>query len=205
MRRSTLFGTRQIVGRPSPRALRISRTIPIVSAVAIADQHLLLKKKQEQQDLQAQWVRKAELAVGKEQDDLARAALDKALSHARLAEALAQQHADQTAEVDALRSAYSRLQKKLTETQHQVELLTLQLRRARAAKKAVASQAMLEAGKGDGKLARLSASVRETEAKNQAARTMLAVSSGERFAGLEQGDQIEALLLELKERQPRLT
>jgi len=44
-------------------------------AIAIADQHLLDKKKTEQEELRAQWARKAELAVSKQQDDLARAAL----------------------------------------------------------------------------------------------------------------------------------
>src|ERR1035438_4010497 len=44
-------------------------------AIAIADQHLLEKKKLENDDKIAEWMRKAELAVDKKQDDLARAAL----------------------------------------------------------------------------------------------------------------------------------
>ncbi|HEX9198295.1 MAG TPA: PspA/IM30 family protein, partial [Acidobacteriaceae bacterium] len=64
-------------------------------AIAIADQHLLLKKKTDQETARAQWLRKAELAVAKQQDDLARAALERALSHQRMAEGLAQQHTDQ--------------------------------------------------------------------------------------------------------------
>src|SRR5258708_17233856 len=57
-------------------------------AIAIADQHLLQKKRNEQETLQSQWLRKAELAVTKQQDDLARAALELALSHQRMAERL---------------------------------------------------------------------------------------------------------------------
>ena len=45
-------------------------------AIAIADQHLLEKKRVEQEQHAADWRRKAELAVGKGQDDLARAALE---------------------------------------------------------------------------------------------------------------------------------
>jgi hypothetical protein len=67
---------------------------------------------------------------------------------------------------------------------------------------------MLDSGAVQGRLGRIAASVAEEGAKNQAARTMLAVASAEsleeRFAGLEQSDEIEALLLELKQRQPRL-
>jgi phage shock protein A len=178
-------------------------------AIAIADQHLLLKKKNEQETTRAQWLRKAELAVAKQQDDLARAALERALSHQRMAEGLAQQHTDQTAEADTLRAAYNRLQQKLTETQQRVELLTIQLRRNRAAHKANAAQTVLDSGSAQRKLARLSAKVDEADSRNQAARTLLAIASSEtldeRFSTLEQNDQIEALLLELKQRQPQLT
>jgi phage shock protein A len=177
-------------------------------AIAIADQHLLLKKKTEQETLRAQWLRKAELAVGKQQDDLARAALERALSHQRMAEGLAEQHTDQSADADTLRAAYQRLQQKLTETQSRVELMSTQLRRNRAVQKANTVQAMLDSGMAQRKLQRLSAKVDEADSRNQAARTLLAVASSEtldeRFATLEQNDQIEALLLELKERQPQL-
>jgi len=177
-------------------------------AIAIADQHLLNKKKTEQEELHAQWIRKAELAVSKAQDDLARAALERSLSHQRMAEGLAQQYSDQTAETDTLRGAYTRLQQKLTETQQRVELLTAQLRRNRTVQKAATTQALLQTGTSQSKLARLTAKADEVESANHAARTLLAVASAEsldeRFATLEQNDKIEALLLELKERQPRL-
>jgi len=177
-------------------------------AIAIADQHLLSKKKAEQEASYAQWFRKAELAVGKQQDELARAALERALSHQRLAEGLAQQHADQTAETETLRGAYTRLEQKLAETRARVETLSAQLRRNRVVAKASAAQAMLQNGSAQGKLARLAAKVDEVESGNHASRTLLSVASAEsledRFASIEQNDQIEALLLELRERQPRL-
>src|SRR5512141_3134884 len=53
-------------------------------AIAIADEHLLEKKKKENQDKQADWMRKAELAVDKKQDDLARAALDRSMSYQQM-------------------------------------------------------------------------------------------------------------------------
>ena len=43
-------------------------------AIAIADQHLLERKKLENDEKIREWMRKAELAVDKKQDDLARAA-----------------------------------------------------------------------------------------------------------------------------------
>src|SRR5437773_11806739 len=50
-------------------------------AIAIADQHLLEKKHKENEDKIAEWTRKAELAVSKNQDDLARAAIERSLHY----------------------------------------------------------------------------------------------------------------------------
>jgi len=176
-------------------------------AIAIADQHLLERKRAEQQELQTQWLRKAELAVAKQQDDLARAALERALSHQRMAEGFAQQHGDQTSEADTLRAAYARLQQKLTETQQQVELLIAQQRRNRSAQKAAAAQGMLDSSAVQARMNRLSAKVGEDTARTQATRTLLAIASAdtldERFRGMEQNDAVEELLLELKQRAPQ--
>ena len=57
-------------------------------AIAIADQHLLEKKQKENQEKSADWVRKAELAVDKKEDDLARAAIERSLSYRSLAREL---------------------------------------------------------------------------------------------------------------------
>src|ERR1700742_4018517 len=49
-------------------------------AIAIADQHVLEKKQKDNTDKEAEWMRKAEMAVDKKQDDLARAALERSMS-----------------------------------------------------------------------------------------------------------------------------
>src|SRR6266403_1565473 len=64
-------------------------------AIALADQHLLAKKQKENEEREAEWLRKAELAVDKKQDDLARTALERSLSFRTLAANFAQQTADQ--------------------------------------------------------------------------------------------------------------
>src|SRR5437764_7279161 len=46
-------------------------------AIAIADQHLLEKKQKDNEEKTTEWMRKAELAVGKKDDELARAALQR--------------------------------------------------------------------------------------------------------------------------------
>src|SRR3974390_953263 len=72
-------------------------------AIAIADQHLLEKKQKEHEQEAAEWGRKAEVAVGKDNDDLARAALERALSHDQLTQGFASQAEDQKHEADGLR------------------------------------------------------------------------------------------------------
>src|ERR1700677_1461894 len=64
-------------------------------AIAIADQHLLEKKRKEHMDGAAEWRRKAELAVSKGHDDLARAALERSLSQDHIASGFARQLEDQ--------------------------------------------------------------------------------------------------------------
>ena len=72
-------------------------------AIAMADHHLLQKKQAEQADAAAEWMRKAELAVDKQQDDLARGALERYQSFTKMAEAYTQQVTDQKQQVDTLR------------------------------------------------------------------------------------------------------
>ena len=79
-------------------------------AISIADQHLLEKKQKENQDKHADWMRKAELAVDKKQDDLARAALERAMSYQQMSEGFDQQIADQKLQVENLKSALHKLE-----------------------------------------------------------------------------------------------
>src|SRR5271154_3336320 len=63
-------------------------------AIAIADQHVLDKKRVESEEKTAEWVRKAEMAVDRKQDDLARVALERSVSYRGLADNFRQQVAD---------------------------------------------------------------------------------------------------------------
>jgi len=64
-------------------------------AIAIADLHLLEKKQKENQDKEKEWMRKAELAVGKNDDTLARAALERSMSFNQMAANFNEQISDQ--------------------------------------------------------------------------------------------------------------
>jgi phage shock protein A len=167
-------------------------------AIAIADQHLLDKKRKENQEKNAEWVRKAELAVDKKQDDLARAALERSLSYKALADNFAQQVADQTVQVENLKSALRKLDQKLTEAQAKSDVLIAQHRRARALNKA--GDARIAAGDASHSSAfdRMKSKVQHNEALSQAKAELTADSIEDQLASLEKQDEVEKLLAELK-------
>ena len=178
-------------------------------AMALADGHLLEKKTREQEDAAANWQGKAELAVGKGDDALARAALERALSHEDMLAAFRAQVAEQIAESESLRTTYTKLQSKLVETQAQCDLLIAQHRRAKIVSKATEARAAAENGKPGTphlkSIGRMQARIGDTEAKNHAAKVLLPERSLEdRFAAIEQEDRVEQLLNELKSRQNRM-
>jgi phage shock protein A len=179
-------------------------------AIAIADQHLLEKKATDQHETAEGWRAKAELAVEKNEDELARLALERSLSHDGMAEAFARQVVEQSAEADALRTTYNKLQGKLKETQAQCELLVAEHRRARMVGKATAAQQKV-VGVTVGSVARgtamtrLKAKIGSEEAENFAGKQLLAGDTLEdRFAKLERDEKIERLLGELKQKQGRM-
>jgi phage shock protein A len=175
-------------------------------AIAIADQHLLEKKLKEYEVAMTQWNRKAELAVQKQQDDLARAALERSLSNQQLTANFAQQLEDQKAETETLRNAFNRLQQKLSETRSACELLIAQQRRARTVGKANAARTIAASHQRSAAMNRLRTSIQRDEADNLASHIVLESQSLEdRLDTLEREDQIERLLEDLKSRQPRLS
>jgi phage shock protein A len=175
-------------------------------AMAIADQHLLNKKHKENADAVSEWRRKAEIAVEKQKDDLARAALERSLQSEQMAAGFAQQLEDQAAETELLRNAYSRLERKLSETRSACEMLIAQSRRAKATGKANAARGAGMLSQKGAAVARLKESVQRMQAENAASHMLLETDSVEdRIGALERDERIEQLLLELKDRQPRLT
>ncbi|RXH58375.1 PspA/IM30 family protein [Granulicella sibirica] len=166
-------------------------------AIAIADQHLLQKKRKDHEASAQEWHHKAELAVTRQQDDLARAALERSLASQQLAEGFTQQLEDQTTETENLRAAYNRLQQKLAETRTETDLLIARARRARAIQKATPSGAQDPTTT----LNRLRTTITQTESTNAAHNALLTEPTLEdQFQNMEREDKVEALLQDLKNR-----
>jgi phage shock protein A len=167
-------------------------------AIAIADQHLLEKKQKDNDDKHTDWVRRAELAVDKKQDDLARAALERSMSYKELAESFGQQVADQKLQVENLKTALSKLEQKLSEANAKADLLIAQHRRSRAVGKAADAHAAIGDGSKAAAFDRMKRKVAHSEAASQAKAEMAADNVDDRLAALEKEDRIEQLLVELK-------
>jgi phage shock protein A len=167
-------------------------------AIAIADQHLLEKRQKENADRIGEWMRKAELAVDKKEDDLARASLERVESYRELSENFAQQVADQKAQVENLKTALRQLEQKLAEAEAKADVLIAQQRRARAVSKA--SDARIASGDGSKAAAfdRMKRKVAHSEAVSQAKSEIAADNIDDRLRALEKQDRIEQLLAELK-------
>lgn len=174
-------------------------------AIAIADQHLLEKKRAEHDTAVRTWKDKAALAVSRGRDDMAREALDRSLSHAHMVASFTQQLEDQRTEAEALRSTFLKLQQKLSETRTRCDLVIAEHRRARLVGKAQQAHASAATEKSIAAIDRLKARTATQQATNHAAGILSVGDSLEdRFSMLEREQQIEALLIELKGEQRAL-
>jgi phage shock protein A len=171
-------------------------------AIAMADEHVLDKKRKENAGREVEWMRKAELAVDKKQDDLARAALERALSARQMAANFEQQLADQKIEVENLRSALHKLESKLLEAESKSDLLIAQHRRARAVAKASDAQMSIGDRSKTATFDRMQSKVRRAEALGHAKSELIGDNTEEKLAALEKEDRIEKLLSEIKATRP---
>jgi phage shock protein A len=170
-------------------------------AIAIADQHLLEKKRQDHLEQAVEWRRKAELAVEKGHDDLARGALERALSHDQLAAGFTTEAEDQKHEADNLRQALHKLDQKLSETRARCEMLVAEHRRAKVVGRATEARHAVGPDQ-ENALERLKSRVRMKAAESAAVtEVMVPESLEDKFKTLESEDKIELMLNEIKARQ----
>src|ERR1700730_12470176 len=167
-------------------------------AVSIADQHMLEKKWRENEDSGKDWMRKAETAVDKSKDDLARAALDRFQTSQRLAQSYREQVDDQKLQVETLKNALIKLEQKLDEAKPKRDLFLARHRRGVALGKAARAQSALGDQSNSSSFDRLKDRVNHTEAIAAAEVELLSENAGDRLARLDRDTEIERLLADLK-------
>jgi phage shock protein A len=174
-------------------------------AVSIADQHMLEKKLRENEEAGRDWMRKAELAVEKQQDDLARAALDRFQTSQKLAVSYREQVDDQKLQVETLKNALIKLEQNLDEAKAKRDLFLARHRRGLALGKAARAQSAIGDNSRSAAFDRLQDRVNHTEAIASAEVELFNENAGDRLARLDRDSEIERLLSELKSKHGLLT
>ena len=167
-------------------------------AISIADLHLLRKKRDEASHEHEDYVRKAELAVSKQNDQLARAALERSIDAQKRSEAFNEQMNDQKVQVENLKSALHKLEGKLADARAKSDVLIAKHHRARAMGKAAEAHLGVDANSASTAWDRMNHKVSRAEALSNARAELLGENVDDQFQALEKQDDIERLLADLK-------
>jgi phage shock protein A len=167
-------------------------------AAAIADEKRLYQRAQEAQQQADDWQRKAELAIDKGDDELAKQALTRRNTYVQTAAGMQEQWQAQSAQVQALKDGLRQLESKMEEATAKRDLLIARSRRAKAEETV---HKTLSGIRGTGALSefeRLEDRVQQQEARAQAYTELSTDTVDQRFAALEQESEVDRQLRELK-------
>ena len=167
-------------------------------AISMADQHVLEKKLKDAEENEKQWMRRAEMAIDKKDDNLARAAVERSMSYKSMVESFRQQVEDQKTQVENLKTALIKLQQKLEEAQSKSTVLLAQHRRSRALGKATDAGMNIGNDSKSAAFDRMKNRVQHTEATIQAKTELVEDDVEDKFAAMEKADEVERLLNDLK-------
>ncbi|HXB69471.1 MAG TPA: PspA/IM30 family protein [Candidatus Acidoferrales bacterium] len=167
-------------------------------AISIADQHVLERKLAENEENERQWIKRAELAVDRKDDPLARAAVERSMSYKSMTEGFRQQVDDQKSQVENLKQALLKLQQKLAEAQSKSDMLIAQHRRSRALGKATDAGTAIGSDSNAAAFDRMKRKVQHSEATAQAKADLAGDDVNEKFAAMEKQEEIDRLLNEIK-------
>ena len=167
-------------------------------AAAIADEQKLYTRYLQNQEQADDWQKKAELAVNKGADDLAKEALQRRNSYKSIADGFKVQYDEQKAQVEVLKSALQKLEAKIEEAERKKDLLIARSRRADAERKIHETMAGIgQAGAMEG-FERMEDKVEEKEARAKAAVELDTDTLEDKFAELEKTNDVDSDLADLK-------
>jgi phage shock protein A len=169
-------------------------------AIAVADLHVLERKRGEDAEKEGSWMRKADLAVARHDDVLARAAIERAISSRKMTAGFDEQIADQKVQVENLKAAFVKLETKLAEARSKADVLAARQRRSKAMTSAADAELNASSPAKSNTFERMEDKVLRTEAYGQALRGLVEDDLENRLAALEKEDEVEKLLAELKAR-----
>lgn len=167
-------------------------------AASIADEKQLSRRYEENQQKANEWQRKAELAVERGQDELAREALQRRNSFQQTATGFKEQYEEQARQVATLKDALRALEGKMNEAETKRDLLIARARRAKAETQIRTTLSGLDSGGSLTSFQRMEDKVNQQEARASALAEMDRDSLEERFQMLETESEVDLQLAEMK-------
>ncbi|HEY7062189.1 MAG TPA: PspA/IM30 family protein [Chloroflexota bacterium] len=167
-------------------------------AAAIADEQRLKERWELNQQQADEWQRKAELAVQKGQDDLAKEALSRRNTFQSTAAGFKEQYEEQAKQVEQLKDALQQLESKIEEARAKKDLIIARSRRAKAEQQIHDTMAQVDTTGVMGAFERMDDKVRTQEARAKALSDLDHDTLDTRFKQLEQEDELDRQLRELK-------
>lgn len=167
-------------------------------AAAIADEKMLYQRYQDNEAKAADWQQRAELAVEKGQDDLAREALSRRNAFAQTASGFKTQYEQQEGQVEQLKQALQQLEAKIQEAQTKQDLLIARSRRAKAETQIRTTLSGLDQSSALASFQRIEEKVNQQEARAAALGELDTDTMEHRFQLLQQESEVDNQLAELK-------
>jgi len=169
-------------------------------AASIADEKRLHQRFQENQAKADDWERKAEIALDRGEEELAKEALSRRNSFRESAQGFEEQWKEQSAQVATLKTALHDLERKIGDAEARKDLLIARSRRAKAETHIRETMAGIGRNSATSEFARMEDRVSEQEARAKAASELDSDTLESRFAALEQDNSLDTDLAALKAR-----
>jgi phage shock protein A len=171
-------------------------------AAAMADEQKLYQRYMDAQNQATDWQHKAELAVQKGDDDLAKQALQRRNSFQETADGFKSQYDEQKKEVDVLKDSLQKLEAKIQEAETKKDLLIARSHVADTQNLVHATTDRLNSASAFDGFDRMEDKVRQKEAMATASDELARDPLEDKFAALEKTDDLDRQLAELKSKNP---
>ena len=167
-------------------------------AASIADEQRLKERWQEHERQAQEYQRKAEIAIRKGDDELAKEAHARRNTFTQTAQGFKEQYDEQARQVEQLKDALSKLESKIQEARTKKDLLIARHRRAQAEEQIHQTMARVDTTGVMGGFERMEEKVRSREARAKAMGDLSNDTLDERFRQLEEEDDVDRQLREMK-------
>ncbi len=167
-------------------------------AQAIASQKRLQQQYNQSQTQSGEWQRRAQLALQKGDENLAREALTRRKTFNDTANGMQTQLAQQTTQVDTLKRNLTALESKLAEAKTKKEMLTARARAAKASEQINKVMGRTDTASAIGAFDRMEDKVLQMEARSEAVAELTTDNLETQFAQLESGSDVNAELEAMK-------